>query len=179
MSNIITYPIPSYMNADFIKTLANIDQPWGYGPSTDPNWQTVIFDETKFQDILAAVDNYDVEFLNTHKRQKSAALASLRWMKTQLFTYDNVVTQADPAMAVVLGALELRKRRNIPTEYTQTWKLNENQFRKWTETDIEAFGFAISDHIQGCFDREEELSDLIWAASSIEELEAIDITVGW
>lgn len=179
MTETINFPIPSYMDANFIKNKLGIEQPWGYGPTSDSSWQVIIFDKARLEEVEAAIQTYDADFLFFQKQMTSTRLANIRWLKTQRFTYDGVLTHADQAMAVVLGALELRRRRSVPAGYQQTWKLNENQFRKWTEADIETFGFAISDHIQACFDNEEAISDLIWAATSLEELDAIDITVGW
>ncbi|MNU42671.1 hypothetical protein D3C71_314360 [compost metagenome] len=104
------------------------------------------------------------------------ALADMRWLRTQSFTFDEVLTQADPAIAVVNATLAMRSRRGVPASAVQAWKLGQGDFRQWDEHQIEAFGFAIADHIQACFDREEELSAQIIAA---EAPAAIDITTGW
>lgn len=104
------------------------------------------------------------------------ALADLRWQKSQHFVFDGVMTQADAAIAVVNATLTNRDRRGVPAETLQTWKLSQADFRQWDEAQIEAFGFAIADHIQACFDREADLSALIVAAVDPAE---IDITTGW
>lgn len=104
------------------------------------------------------------------------ALADRRWWKTQTFTYDGVETQADGAIAVVNATLTMRQRRVVPAEYTQTWKLGASEFRQWDETQIEAFGFAIADHIQACFEREAELTDMIISA---EDPSDVDTSTGW
>ncbi|WP_303713327.1 DUF4376 domain-containing protein [Brevundimonas naejangsanensis] len=105
-----------------------------------------------------------------------AALADMRWQRSQYFVFDGVLTQADPAIAVVNATLAMRQRRVVPAEAVQTWKLSQADFRQWDEAQIEAFGFAIADHIQGCFDREATLSGQIIVA---EDPGAIDITTGW
>lgn len=105
-----------------------------------------------------------------------AALADMRWQRSQHFVFDGVPTQADPAIAVVNATLAMRQRRGVPAEAVQTWKLSQADFRQWDEAQIEAFGFAIADHIQGCFDREAALSALIVAA---ENPGAVDIATGW
>lgn len=104
------------------------------------------------------------------------SLADRRWWKTQTFTYDGVETQADGAIAVVNATLTLRQRRGVPAEYPQTWKLGASEFRQWDKAQIEAFGFAIADHIQACFEREAELSALIIAA---EDPSSVDTSTGW
>lgn len=105
-----------------------------------------------------------------------AALADLRWQKSQAFTYDGVLTQADPAIAVVNATLSMRERRVVPPETPQTWKLSQADCRQWNETQIEAFGFAIADHIQACFDREAVLTALILAAP---DPSSVHINTGW
>ncbi|MEN5147169.1 DUF4376 domain-containing protein [Brevundimonas diminuta] len=105
-----------------------------------------------------------------------AALAEMRWQRSQHFVFDGVPTQADPAIAVVNATLAMRQRRGVPAEAVQTWKLSQADFRQWDEAQIEAFGFAIADHIQGCFDREADLSALIVGA---EDPGAVDIATGW
>lgn len=104
------------------------------------------------------------------------ALADRRWWKTQTFIYDGVETQADGAIAVVNATLALRQRRGVPSDYPQTWKLGASEFRQWDEAQIEAFGFAIADHIQACFEREAELTALIIAA---EDPSSVDTSTGW
>ena len=105
-----------------------------------------------------------------------AALADLRWQKSQAFTYDGVLTQADPAIAVVNATLSMRERRGVPAEAPQTWKLSQADFRQWNEPQIEAFGFAIADHIQACFDREAVLTAMILAAN---DPASVHINIGW
>lgn len=104
------------------------------------------------------------------------SLADRRWWKTQAFTFDGLETQADPAIAVVNATLALRQRRGVPAEAEQVWKLTNADFRMWNEAQIEAFGFAIADHIQACFNREAELSVLIVAA---EDPSSVDTSTGW
>lgn len=108
--------------------------------------------------------------------QRLAALADLRWQKSQAFTYDGVLTQADPAIAVVNATLSMRERRGVPPEAPQTWKLSQADFRQWNEPQIEAFGFAIADHIQACFDREAVLTAMILSAT---DPASVHINTGW
>lgn len=112
----------------------------------------------------------------TTAADRLAALADLRWQKSQAFTYDGVLTQADPAIAVVNATLSMRDRRGVPPEAPQTWKLSQADFRQWNEAQIEAFGFAIADHIQACFDREAVLTAMILAAT---DPASVHINTGW
>tara|TARA_R110000772_G_scaffold268452_1_gene395559 strand:+ start:5923 stop:6411 length:489 start_codon:yes stop_codon:yes gene_type:complete len=48
-----------------------------------------------------------------------------------------------------------------------------------TKLQFEAMVTAVDDHIQGVFDRHYDLEELIDAATTLTELDAIDITGGW
>lgn len=104
-----------------------------------------------------------------------AALATLRWQKSQTFTFDGVGTApADSARAAVTGFVVAAQI--APSEGATVWKLGQNEFRLWTFEQVVAYGIAIRTHIQACFDREEALTALIVAA---EEPGSVDITSGW
>lgn len=128
---------------------------------------------------VSQVDASSVEISRSieEKRQRALTeLANYRWLKTQYFVYDGVLTQADAAIGAVLGKLEFRKRLNVPSDLQENFKLSDSEFRKWDEGDLEAFGIAVGFHIQRCFDREAELTELIVNSDSPD---TIDITVGW
>lgn len=101
-------------------------------------------------------------------------LADLRWQKTQRFTYDGVLTQADPAIAVVTA--KVVASQFLPPESITTFKLADGEFRSWTNADLIAFGMAINSHVQACFEREEVLTAAIVNASNPS---AVDISTGW
>lgn len=104
-----------------------------------------------------------------------AALAALRWQKSQTFVFDGVAAApADSALAAVTGFVVAAQI--APPEGATVWKLGQNEFRLWTFEQVVAYGIAIRTHIQACFDREEALTALIVAA---EEPGAVDITTGW
>jgi hypothetical protein len=104
-----------------------------------------------------------------------AALAALRWQKSQTFTYDGVAAApADSALAAVTGFVVAAQI--APPEGATVWKLGQNEFRLWTFEQVVAYGIAIRTHIQACFDREEALTALIVMA---EEPGSVDITSGW
>lgn len=108
--------------------------------------------------------------------QRLAQLGDLRWQQAQHMTYGGVTTQADGAIAVVNATLTLRARRGVPASVEQSWKLADGEFRQWDEGDIEAFGYAVADHIQACFDREAALT---LALTEAADPSSIDITTGW
>lgn len=102
-------------------------------------------------------------------------LASLRWQKSQTFTYDGVANApADSALAAVTGFVVAAQI--APPEGPTVWKLGQNEFRLWAFEQVVGYGIAIRTHIQACFDREEALTALIVAA---EDPAAIEIATGW
>lgn len=98
-------------------------------------------------------------------------LASLRWEACQTFAYDNVQAPADSALGAVVGFV-VGAQIAAPTGPT-TWKLAPGEFRSWTLANVTAYGIAIRAHIQACFDREAELTAGVFAATTVEEIEAI------
>jgi len=60
--------------------------------------------------------------------------------------------------------------------YTVKWKTATGAFVSLTAPEILAIADAVRDHIQSCFDREEELVDVIIAS---DHPELVDITDGW
>lgn len=101
-------------------------------------------------------------------------LADCRWQKTQRFTFDNVETQADPAIAVVTARVVAAQF--LPPNSTTKFKLADGEFRVWTTENLIAFGMAINSHVQACFDREEQLTEMIIAAS---DPSSVNIMTGW
>lgn len=162
-----------------IRELAEIPAtgPWG-GPVL-ANVMTLLFDANKLDAVQAAVAALPGEMLARVQAVRLQELAELRWEKTQTFTYDGVVTQADPAIAVVTGKLFLRDLLGVPPEAQDRWKLGQNQFRLWDRGAIITFGAAIGQHIQLCFDRENALTTEIMGAAGVQAAADIDITTGW
>jgi hypothetical protein len=112
------------------------------------------------------------------KREKLAELASIRWERTQTFVYDGVRTPSgDTAVAYLTGAVVAIQSRVPPP--TVEWKLADGEFRTYDLAALVAFGGAMRDHIQVCFDNEKALAAQIAAAATSREVMAIDLTIGW
>lgn len=117
--------------------------------------------------------------LDDQKTARLAALADLRWRKTQTFDYDGETeVPADPALPVITSLAVADSP--APSGAARTFKLKSPAvFREWTVAQIVAYGMAIGVHVQACFDREKALAALIGAAGTQEAFDAIDITTGW
>lgn len=103
------------------------------------------------------------------------ALADRRWWKTQTFSYDGVKkAPADSALGAVTGFVVAA--HIVPPQGPTTWKLDDGEFRQWTFEQVVAYGIAIRNHVQACFNREEVLTAEIMAA---EDPSSVDTSTGW
>lgn len=98
-------------------------------------------------------------------------LADQRWRATQTFTYDGVIAPADPALGAVVGFV-VGAQISAPTG-PATWKLATGEFRSWTVADVTAYGIAIREHIQDCFDQEAALAAQVAEAETPAAIAAI------
>lgn len=114
--------------------------------------------------------------LAEQKAARLQELADARWQACQTFTYDGVVTAADPALTAVTGFVVAAQVS--PPAGLSTWKLGPAQFRQWSVQDVIAYGIAIRAHVQACFDREEALSTAVTQAEDAEALDAV-VFDGW
>lgn len=123
----------------------------------------------------------DPRSLEEQKEQKVAELADRRWNACQYFTYDGERTQADGAISAITGAVvgrQFAQQAYGVEPPPQIWKLNSKAFRTFTTMELVQFGFAAQGHISACFEREQQLSTAIEAATTGEELDLIDLG-GW
>lgn len=63
--------------------------------------------------------------------------------------------------------------------YSVRWKVAPGLFVTLDAANIIAIGDAVAGYVQDCFDREDELTTAILAASTHGGLDAIDINTGW
>jgi hypothetical protein len=112
------------------------------------------------------------------KATKFNALASKRWqVETGGVTFNGLslatdVTSQTKYIGAVVGA-------QIDPTAVLNWKMADGTFVELDATEITEIAMAVRAHIQACFDKEAELRELIELAEDQEDLDAIDITVGW
>ena len=63
--------------------------------------------------------------------------------------------------------------------YTVTWKCAGGVFRTFDAAALLGLAQAVRSHVQACFDREAALHAAIDAATTVEDVAAVDITAGW
>lgn len=112
------------------------------------------------------------------KLAKISDLANIRWSKeTGGTSYNGYALSTDPVsqtkyVGAVVGV-------QIDPTAVINWKMSDGSFIQLDASGVTSMAMTVRAHIQACFDKESELRTLIEAATSKEELEAIDITVGW
>lgn len=110
--------------------------------------------------------------------RKSADLANVRWQKEIGGTTFNGMPIATDAVSqtkyigAVVGA-------QIDPNAVINWKMADGTFVTLDAQAITAVAMAVRAHVQACFDNEAELKAEIEAASTAEEIAAVDLNTGW
>ena len=110
--------------------------------------------------------------------QKLAELAALRWEKETGGTQFNGMPVATDAVSqtkyigAVVGA-------QIDPNAVINWKMADGTFVPLDASAITAVAMAVRAHVQACFDNEAELKAQIEAASTADEIAAVDLNAGW
>jgi hypothetical protein len=86
-------------------------------------------------------------------------------------TINGVLIKTDRETQAVLTAACLQAY--IDSGYSLNWKTGDGTFVSLPAEQIMAFGTAVRQHVQGCFDHEAELLPLIESAETEAELEVI------
>ena len=105
--------------------------------------------------------------LETFKERKQQELAEARW-QAEVSGVDGIRTDRESQSMITGAALKAMQDET----YSCRWK-TEAGFVELTAPQILAIADAVRAHVQGCFDREAELLELVEAATTPQELEAI------
>ena len=117
---------------------------------------------------LAELKEALLEQLNEKAKEveeQGITLADSTVFKTDKITQDRL------NQAVALSKLD--------TEITFDWKSEAGTFTTYTITEIEAVALEVGQYVQSVFTKEKNLTVSIMACTTVEELQAIDINVGW
>jgi hypothetical protein len=112
------------------------------------------------------------------RARKLAELADLRWEKETSGTTFNGMPVATDAVSqtkyigAVVGA-------QIDPNAVINWKMADGTFVTLDAQAITAVAMAVRAHVQACFDNEAALKAQVEAASSTEEIAAVDLNTGW
>lgn len=138
--------------------------------------------ETQLARIVDSGDFYEVVALPTPpeptldelKAKKKAEIASARYESETAGTTVNGITidTGRDSQALITGAAVAAM---LDDDYSLNWK-TEAGFIHLTAPEIIAVAQAVRAHVQSCFDREGELVAQVDAATTKEELDAINIS---
>lgn len=112
------------------------------------------------------------------RQNKLVELANKRWEKeTGGTTFNGMPLATDTvSQTKYVGAVVAAQ---ISPLMTLKWKLSDGSFIDLDATTITQVAMAVRSHIQACFDKEAEYIELIKLAANQEDLDAIDINIGW
>ena len=127
-------------------------------------------DHYAVEEIFAPV--YTIDEL---KAQKKVEIAAARYeAETGGCTVDGVTVATDRGSQALLTAAVVSAR--LDPEFKTRWKCADGHFVTLDAYQLRAIGDAVIAHVERCFAREGELCELIDAAQTPEELDAIEIT---
>ncbi|MER9961632.1 DUF4376 domain-containing protein [Mesorhizobium sp. M0045] len=112
------------------------------------------------------------------RTKKLALLAARRWKaETGGIAINGVAISTDRESTSMLIAAFVTASSD--PDYSIRWKVQNGVFVTLAAADIIAIAAAVRNHVQACFDHEDELSAAILTAGSSAALNAIDIESGW
>ena len=110
--------------------------------------------------------------LDELKAQKKVEIAAARYAaETGGCTVDGVTIATDRGSQALLTAAVVMAR--MDPEFKTQWKCADGHFVDLNAMQLRAIGDAVIAHVEACFAREAELVELIDAAETPEELDAI------
>lgn len=118
------------------------------------------------------------ELLEEQRNAHFATAATLRWEKaTGEFTFGGVTLKLDTVTTNNLDAAYIKATRN--PAFVAQWSIDDRTFIELDAETIIMLGDAVVDYVQACFANQCRLAGLIAAATTYEELVAIDLNSGW
>lgn len=127
--------------------------------------------------IVEHEDRYEVEALpeptlDELKDRKKSEIASARYeAETGGCMVDGVTIATDRGSQALLTAAVVTAR--LDPEFKTQWKCADGRFVTLDAMQLRAISDAVTAHVEECFAREAELIELIDAAETAEELDAI------
>lgn len=115
--------------------------------------------------------------LDEAKASKLADLSAIRSRAEQAFTFAGQPIRLDESTQFrIASALQYL---TLSGETGADWQARRGVFVTLSKAQLEAMAVAAGVHVQACFARAKALTNSINAASTIAEIEAIDLTQGW
>ena len=129
-------------------------------------WKLKLHDTYEMQEALAAA-----------KLQKKAALAEKRWqVETAGINVNGFIIKTDRESQTQITCAMFAIERGYLTHVN--WK-GENGWIEMDTSVVANLPPLVSDYVQLCFQKEKQMCDIIDSINTIEELNNIDLEVGW
>ncbi|MFN4140226.1 DUF4376 domain-containing protein [Aestuariivirga sp.] len=151
-------------------------------PHKQVNWHPVVREQAEPPYVGPEGGNWMIRTappsLADRKAEKLALLSDYRWQKEMGGTTFSGFTLATDAVSqtkyigAVVGA-------QLDPGAVVNWKMADGTFVPLDAQAITAVAMAVRAHVQACFDREAELRAQIAATITVEEIEALELNIGW
>lgn len=173
--------ISGFRNADAATQRAHGFFPLvGDPPTHDPLYERVIGPVYSIgADVVTATYSAEGRPLDDIKTDLKAKVSALRWAKETggVAAGGQVIRSDEVSQAKLNGAVTLIN--SDPSLTSIDWEAQPGVWVTASREEILALGIAVGRHVQSCFSRARALHEMIAAAASKEELQAIDIEAGW
>lgn len=175
-----TLQISTRYDVGFIKSLTGIagQDAWGTGPGDTDGSQQIIFDDQHTDAVMAAVDGYDAAWLSRVKTGRIEAVTALRRGAVERFSFDGVQMRLDESAENALSKCHAALSRQ-PAGTVIDFEVSRGVFMEFDLAAVGALSDAAFLHVQACFSNAKRLTGLINAATTLAELDAIDLDSGW
>lgn len=148
-------------------------------PTTDIDVKTSETIEFR-DDKIVVVYNYEPPEVTSLKSNIKQKLANKRWeVETGGCFIDGNAYATDRESQTKYTAVAVAISQADPLTWSINWKTNDGQFVVLNAQQMMAVINMVMYHVQSSFNKEFEFIEAIDACTTVEEVLAIDITIGW
>lgn len=171
--------IDAYIDAEFVRQLAGLGGTfWGHGQSSGPTRQLLFYPSSYAEAIQQALADYPDSYLVAQKIVALERLAERRKQASRDFTFAgmSIVLDADTESAIAKATQGLERQE--PGSFI-SFEMRRGVFVRLDLIWLQALGDGAFAHVQACFSNVERITNLVYATTTLQALEAIDINIGW
>ena len=184
---VFTHTFPIDWDLDYITNKAGIVTQYSTSKNEAESTQQLDYvgEQEQYDAMVAILESYPVDYArDVLKPRLLANVAAKRWAEQQATIFNGMSVPADHNTISTIAAKVVLMDKNPDGPQTVRWKVpgtngNPDTWVTFDMAGLVALGATIDAHVQACFMREEELAQQINAATTVEELEAIDVQTGW
>lgn len=159
---------------------AGVDNHVGWDEFEDGNYH-LRYRSEDFDAVQAVLDAYEVTYaedvVRPGLRAEVTALRKVR--QAQPVNFNGLMLETDLNTISLITAAAYLMDADPTSAQSRLWKVNDEVWIDLDRNTLVAMGRAIADNTQAMFEQEKALLDSIAAATTLAELEAIDVAAGW